>query len=135
MSEIAAPDGRLAWQGRPGTAGSAASALGRAADRGRPVDARRALQLALAAIWLLDAVLQYQPSMFTAGFGQMLGDTADGNPGVIARPITWDAALVGHHLVLLNTVFATIQLLLGLGIAFRPTLRPALAASGGTASS
>jgi hypothetical protein len=28
-----------------------------------------------------------------------------------------------------NTLFATIQLLLGLGIAFRPTVRPALAAS------
>ena len=34
-----------------------------------------------------------------------------------------------HHLVLLNTIFATIQLLLGLGIAFRPTVRLALAAS------
>jgi hypothetical protein len=31
--------------------------------------------------------------------------------------------------VLLNTVFATIQLLLGIGIAFRPTVRLALAAS------
>ena len=31
--------------------------------------------------------------------------------------------------MLLNTVFATIQLLLGLGIAFRPTVRLALAAS------
>jgi len=31
--------------------------------------------------------------------------------------------------VLLNTVFATIQLLLGLGIAYRPTARAALAAS------
>ena len=55
--------------------------------------------------------------------------TAAGNPAVIARPITWDATLVEHHLVLLNTIFATIQLLLGLGIAFRPTVRLALAAS------
>lgn len=37
--------------------------------------------------------------------------------------------MVGHHLVLLNSVFATIQLLLGLGIAFRPTTRLALGAS------
>ena len=57
------------------------------------------------------------------------GGTADGNPSVIARPITWDATLVEHHLVLLNTIFATIQLLIGLGIAFRPTVRVALAAS------
>jgi hypothetical protein len=94
------------------------------------LDVRRALQLVLAAIWLLDGVLQYQSWMYTKAFApQMLSAMADGNPAVIARPITWDAALVGHHLVLLNTVFATIQLLLGLGIAFRPTVRLALAAS------
>jgi len=31
--------------------------------------------------------------------------------------------------VLINTIFATIQLLIGLGIAFRPTVRLALAVS------
>src|ERR1700727_912817 len=81
-------------------------------------DARRVLQLALAATWLLDGLLQYQSSMYSTMFGQMIGDTATGNPGVIARPISWNAALVGNHVVLLNTVFATIQLLLGLGIAY-----------------
>jgi hypothetical protein len=92
-------------------------------------DARRVLQLILAAIWLLDGLLQYQPSMYTTMFGQMIGGSAAGNPGVVARPILWDAALVAGHLVLLNTVFAAIQLLLGLGIAYRPTVRVALAAS------
>ena len=92
-------------------------------------DARRVLQLALAAIWLLDGLLQYQWFMYTEAFGQMIGGTAAENPGVIARPIRWNAALVEHHLVLPNTVFASIQLLLGLGIAYRPTVRVALAAS------
>jgi hypothetical protein len=92
-------------------------------------DARRVLQLILAAIWLLDGMLQYQPSMYGTMFGQMIGGSAAGNPGVIADPISWNAALVEHHQVLLNTVFATIQLLLGLGIAYRPTVRVALAAS------
>jgi hypothetical protein len=92
-------------------------------------DARRVLQLILAATWLLDGMLQYQSFMYTKAFGQMIGGSAAGNPGVIARPISWNAALVEHHLVLLNTVFATIQLLLGLGIAYRPTVRVALAAS------
>ena len=87
------------------------------------------LQLTLAGIWLLDGLLQYQSSMYGAMFGQMIGGTAQGNPGVIADPISWNTALVEHHLVLLNTVFATIQLLLGLGIAYRPTARAALAAS------
>jgi hypothetical protein len=67
--------------------------------------------------------------MYSKAFSQMIGGTAAGNPGVIARPITWNANLVQQHAVLLNTVFATIQLLIGLGIAFRPTVRVALAGS------
>jgi hypothetical protein len=120
VSEATATVDRTAWRGRLGTEVHAARA---------GLDARRALQLVLAGIWLVDAMLQYQSVMFTRAFSQMLAGSADGNPSVIARPIGWDATLVGHHLVLLNAVFATIQLLLGLGIAFRPTLRLALAAS------
>jgi hypothetical protein len=92
-------------------------------------DARRRLQLALAAIWLLDAVLQYQSFMFTKGFGRMLAESATGNPAVIAAPITWSAGIIEHHPAPANAAFATIQLLLGLGIAWRPTVRAALAAS------
>jgi len=98
------------------------------ATRAAP-DARRMLQLALAGVWLLDGVLQYQSFMFTKAFGQMLAATAPGNPGVIASPINWDARLIEHHAVALNAIFATIQLLLGLGIACRPTVRVALGAS------
>src|SRR3984885_3015855 len=113
--------------------GSRTALLDRLGAEAQPVvarlDGRRALQLGLAAVWLLDGVLQYQPFMYTKAFAQMLGSTAAGNPSVIARPVTWDASLVGDHLVLHNTVIATLQLLLGLGIAFRPTVRVALAAS------
>ena len=76
-SRAAAPRGGAGWAPRP--AG------------GESPDARRALQLVLAGLWLLDGVLQYQPFMYTKGFTQMLAGTADGNPAVIARPITWDA--------------------------------------------
>ena len=120
MSEVAVAGRPAVWRGWLGTEPRTAAA--------RP-DVRRALQLGLAAIWLLDGVLQYQPFMYTKAFGQMLAGTAAGNPSAIARPINWDATLVEHHLVLINTIFATLQLLLGLGIAFRPTLRWALAAS------
>ena len=103
-------------------------AVARAVNRAAP-DPRRTLQLALAALWLFDGILQYQPSMFTRAFPQMLGDSAQGNPSVVAGPITWSAGLIDHHLALLNAVFATIQVALGLGIAWRPTVRVALAAS------
>jgi hypothetical protein len=100
------------------------------APAGWPVpDARRRLQLALGALWLLDAILQYQPVMFTRAFSQMLAAAAEGNPALVSRPVLWDAHLVGQHPVPLNAAFATIQLLLGLGIAWRPTVRPALGAS------
>ena len=120
MSEVAVASGRTAWRGRLGAEAQPAV---------KGPDARRAFQLVLAGIWLLDAVLQYQSFMFSKAFGQMIAGTAAGNPSVIARPITWDANLVEHHLVLVNTIFATVQLLIGLGIACRPTVRFALAAS------
>jgi hypothetical protein len=96
---------------------------------GQRLDARRALQLALGAVWLFDGMLQYQPFMYSKSFAHALSVTASGNPSVIARPILWEATLLGNHLVPLNTTFATIQLLIGLGIALRPTVRLALAAS------
>src|SRR5260370_974398 len=120
MTEGVVPGSAAAWPARRGAA--------RAAGWPAP-DARRRLQLGLAAIWLLDAVLQYQPSMFTTGFSQMIGATAQGNPAVVARPISWDAWLVGHHLTVINAAFATVQLLIALGIAWRPTVKAALAAS------
>ena len=120
MSDLAVPGRRAARRGRLGTESVPAA---------EPPDARRALQLGLAGISLLDALLQYQPVMFSRTFGQMLAETAAGNPGFIARPIAWDATLVQQHAVALNAVFATVQLLLGLGIAFRPLTRLALAAS------
>ncbi len=119
MSDIVVGRERTGWRDRLGAVGTAAPGL----------DVRRVLQLGLAAIWLLDGVLQYQSFMFTKAFGQMIGATSAGNPGVVAHPINWNATLVEHHLVLLNAIFATIQLLLGLGIAYRPTVRLALAAS------
>jgi hypothetical protein len=120
MSEIATAGARPARRSRLGAGAEAAAGA---------ADVRRLLQLALAGIWLLDALLQYQSFMFSNAFSQMIGGTASGNPGVVASPITWDAALVAHHAVLLNSIFATIQLLIAIGIAWRPTVRLALAAS------
>lgn len=48
---------------------------------------------------------------------------------VVAHPIELVARLIGDHPGVANSVFALIQVLLGLGIAWRPTLRWALAAS------
>jgi len=118
MSDAVAGRSRAAARDRLDAAGASAAGL----------DVRRAPQLGLAAIWLLDGVLQYQSFMFTKAFGQMLAATSPGNPGIVSSPINWNATLIEHHMVL-NAIFATIQVLLGLGIAYRPTVRLALAAS------
>jgi hypothetical protein len=119
VSETIISDG-TAWQVR--------SAAATQADWVAP-DARRLLQLALGALWLLDGVLQYQSVMFTKAFAHMLADSAQGNPALIADPITWSARLISQHVAPMNAGFATIQVLLGLGIAWRPTVRIALGAS------
>ena len=94
------------------------------------VGRRRALQLVLAGIWLLDGVLQFQPAMFTKNFAQMIiYPTIAGNPSVIASPMNWAHTIILDHPVGTNTAFACIQLALGLAIAYRPTTKLGLAAS------
>ncbi len=93
-------------------------------------DGRRTLQLVLASIWLLDGILQLQAFFFTRSFGtQMIAPVARGNPSVIARSITWSGLTIGHHAVITNLSFALLQVGLGLGIAWRPTVKVALGAS------
>ncbi|MGO8860916.1 MAG: hypothetical protein ACLQRH_09140 [Acidimicrobiales bacterium] len=118
---------------RDTTSASGGQVAGRTAKArwGRP-DVRRMLQLALATVWLLDGVLQLQPFMFTPGsngFSGMLGGLAAGNPHFVAHSITWNASIIDHHAVATNTAFAFIQILIGLGMAWRPAVTPALAAS------
>jgi hypothetical protein len=108
--------------------GPALGAAVGAAARGR--DTRRVLQLALATTWLLDGVLQLQPTFFARSFGaQMITGMAAGLPRPVARPIVLSGQFIGHHAVAMNTVFALLQLLVGLGIAWRPTVKWALAVS------
>ena len=97
-----------------------------------PRDLQRTFQLLLATVWLLDAVLQLQPLMFTRGsngFSGMLNGAAAGNPGWVAHSITWNASNVYHNPVLSNSVFALVQFLIGFGIVWKRSLKSALALS------
>src|SRR5580704_7044625 len=101
---------------------------GGAARSWAALGARRWLQLGLAAVWLLDALLQLQSFMFTKGFGQSLG-SGPGNPAFVADPVSWSARLIEAHPTWTNAAFASVQLFLALGIAWRPTVKLALAGS------
>jgi len=92
-------------------------------------DIRRRLQMALAGTWLLDALLQFQPFMFSKGFAQLLGAAAAGNPAVVADPISASARIIAGHPTTANATFAFIQLAIGLGIAWRPSVKLALGVS------
>jgi hypothetical protein len=95
-------------------------------------DLQRTFQLLLASLWLFDAVLQLQPSMFVGGaqgLSGLLAGTAAGNPAWAARSITWAAAEVAHHSVAANIAFVTVQAAIAVGIAVRRTTKVALAGS------
>jgi hypothetical protein len=121
MSENSVVARAVAWPAGRGASG--------AARTWAAPSLRRWLQLGLAAIWVLDAVLQLQSFMFGNGFSQMLAGTASGNPWFIADPITWSAGVVADHPTWTNAAFASVQLFLGVGIAWRPAVKVALAAS------
>lgn len=91
---------------------------------------RRGLQIALGLTWLLDAALQYQPFMFGNGFVTgVLAPAQTGNP----RPVAAAPLAIGHliapNVPLWNAAFATIQLILAVGLLWRRTVRTALAGS------
>ena len=89
---------------------------------------RRGLQIALGLVWVLDAALQYQPVMFTRSFpSMMLMPSAMGEPAFVSGPVLTASRLIAGHVVPWNAMFATVQLVLGLGLLARATTRAALA--------
>jgi hypothetical protein len=90
----------------------------------------RTAQVLLGVIWLIDGALQFQPYMFGKTFitGVILPN-AQGQPAVIADPITWIAHLIEPHVVLFNGFAATLQVLIGLALLYRRTAKPALLVS------
>jgi hypothetical protein len=96
---------------------------------------RQHVTWALGGLWLLDGLLQLQPSMFTSDFPkEILQPAGEGSPGWVSAPVAWSSALVEHHLVVLNALFALTQLALGIGIIARRTRKAALLASIGWAA-
>ncbi len=98
-----------------------------AADR-ESAGPRRWVQLGLGALWLLDAVLQAQPYMFSRGFvTQTIGGAGMSNPAFVSSPIMGVSHVLLTHPAAFNAGFAAIQLALGVGLLWRRTVRAALA--------
>jgi hypothetical protein len=90
----------------------------------------RAGQVMLGVLWLTDGALQFQPSMFGRTFvTDVLLPNSHGQPGIIAGPITWIADTIEPHVSLFNACAATFQVLIGLGLLYRPTVKLSLIVS------
>jgi hypothetical protein len=92
-------------------------------------DSRRAIQTILGLIWLLDGGLQFQSFMYGKGFIQFLTNLTAGQPHWLSSSVTWGATTLHSHQVVFNTLFALVQVAIGFGLLYRPTVKLALAAS------
>ncbi len=92
-------------------------------------DSRRIAQTILGLVWLLDGALQFQRFMYSKGFIAFIENNAAGQPGWLANSINWAAHLAQHDVTVFNTLFALTQVAIGFGLLYRPTVKPALAAS------
>jgi hypothetical protein len=96
----------------------------------RPIGTQRVLQVVLGIFWLLDSVLQFQPFMFKRDFVQtFILPNASGQPAVVSWVVTNIGHFIEPHIALWNTFFALIQLVIGIGLLFPRTVRPALGLS------
>ena len=99
-------------------------------DVGRPLLGKRGLQIALGTIWLVDGALQYQPPLFTRAFvSEIVAPNTVGQPSFVAWPVTLAERVIEPRVALFNAFAATIEVLIGLGLLYRPTVRAALLAS------
>ncbi|SDW71514.1 hypothetical protein SAMN04489725_11213 [Alicyclobacillus hesperidum] len=91
---------------------------------------RRAVQFILGSIWFLDGVFQLKPQMFSPSFvQQVILPTAEGQPCWISTLVNWGAHLVTGHIVVWDTLFALVQLALGVAMMLNYWLKPAIIAS------
>ena len=90
---------------------------------------RRTVQSILGVIWLMDGVLQLQSFMYGRGFVQMLVGMESGEPSWVAHSINWAAMSLQSHQLVLNTLFALVQIAIGVGLLYRRTVKPAITAS------
>ncbi len=97
---------------------------------------RRRLVVALGALWILDGLLQFQPSMYSRGpdsfAATVLQYNTMGRPNLLTNFIRFTVTLTygsSTHQIVFNTLSALTQVAIGVGLLVRRTERTALAAS------
>jgi hypothetical protein len=122
--------------GQPGQGGGPQGPTDDVTGESRParhrtlIGTQGALQVVLGIFWIADAALQYQPFMFGHQFvtTYVLGN-ASGQPAPISWLITSAGNFISPDIAVWNALFATLQVLIGVGLFFPRTVRSALATS------
>ncbi|HWF20972.1 MAG TPA: hypothetical protein VG226_02400 [Acidimicrobiales bacterium] len=95
---------------------------------------RRVIQIALGVLWIIAAGLKFQPKMFGTSFVSMMIDPmAAGQPGVLASSISHIGNFLSHEVAMWVTLFGLVELIIGVGLLFKRTVKPALVLSFGWA--
>jgi hypothetical protein len=103
-------------------------------DARTPRLSARVVQIGLGCLWLLDGLLQLQPKLFGPDFANnVILPSAQGQPGLLSGSVTHMAHLISVQPAVVNAVFASVQILVGIGLLLRDTVKPALALSIGWA--
>ena len=91
---------------------------------------RRRVQIALGALWVFDGLLQAEPANFARDYplGE-LAQSAMGEPRLVNESIFWLVHPFAAQWPLWNAAAVLVQLAIGAGLLFRPTVRPALVLS------
>jgi len=88
---------------------------------------KRKIQVVLGVLWLIDGFLQLQHQMFTVNFARTVIDgAATGQPLIVAGPIHIAVHLITAHPAIYDTIFILIQLLIGILILNKKTVRQGL---------
>ena len=102
---------------------------GTASPTARRIARARIVQVVLGCIWIVDAALQFQPRMFGDGLvNSMMLPMAHGQPAPVSWSITTMAHFIRPDAGVWNFFFGFIQLLIGVGLLYRRTVKPAIVA-------
>jgi hypothetical protein len=91
------------------------------------MDVARIGQIVLGFLWMVDGALQFQPYMFGRTFvtGVLL-PASHGQPGIVGGPMVWLANVVEPNVAVFNVGAATVEVLIGLGLLYRPAIKLSL---------
>ena len=92
-------------------------------------DARRTVQTVLGLLWVLDGGLKFQSFTYGRGFIQMLTAMQPGQPHWLSVSIGWGASAMQSHQAVFATLSGLLEVAIGIGLLYKPLVKPALLAS------